>query len=192
VRLEDTDVSWPVVASKDLYRDDWVMALRRDTVRMPDGDATFSRLVMEHPGAAVVLALDDDDRVLCISQYRHPAQRRFIELPAGLCDMDGEDPLGVAKRELMEEAGYAAERWEPLLTAYSSPGVLAEKIHYFVARDLTPIGHGDFVREHEEADMTVFFAPIEDLVEAVLESRVQDSPIMLAVLAYQARRNRAR
>lgn len=108
--LEDIPTSWPVVDSSDLHRDGWVVALRADRIRSPDADEEpFRRLVLEHPGAAVVLAVDEDDRVLCLRQYRHPAQHRFVELPAGLLDDEDEDPLDVARRELSRcEVGQVA------------------------------------------------------------------------------------
>lgn len=83
--VQDTPASWPVDSSTDLHRDAWILALRADVVRRPgaDDEAPFRRLVVEHPGAAVVLAIDAQDRVLCLRQYRHAAQRRLIELPAG-------------------------------------------------------------------------------------------------------------
>ncbi|WP_231123760.1 NUDIX hydrolase [Nocardioides sambongensis] len=87
----DRPESWPVLGSEDLHRDSWVVALRSDLMTRPnaDGEAPFRRLVLEHPGAAVVLAIDEEDRVLCLAQYRHPAQHRLVELPAGVCDHPG-------------------------------------------------------------------------------------------------------
>lgn len=187
--LGDVDESWPVVRSEDLHRDDWVVALRADYVRSPshpDGEP-FRRLVLEHPGAAVVLAVDDEERVVCVSQYRHPARRRFVELPAGLCDTAGEDPLEVAKRELQEEVLLSAEEWTHLTSVYSSPGISAERIHFYLARDLRDVGRGDFELEHEEADMQVFRVPFADMVEAVLDGRITDSPVIVAVLTAHAR-----
>ena len=180
--LEDTPTSWPVLESEDLFRDDWVMALRRDMIRPPDGGETFRRLVLEHPGAAVVLAVDGDGRACVLRQYRHPGQAWFIELPAGLCDVEGEDPLVVARRELREEAGLVAEKWTTLGAIYSSPGVLAERVHYYLAQDLTDVGRGDFEPSHEEAAMEMFWAPMEDLHEAILDGRVSDGPTVIAVL----------
>jgi 8-oxo-dGTP pyrophosphatase MutT (NUDIX family) len=188
-RLEDVDESWPVVRSTDLHRDDWVMALRADLVTSPshpEGEP-FRRLVLEHPGAAVVLAVDDEEQVVCLSQYRHPARRRFVELPAGLCDADGEDPLEVAKRELREEVLLAAEHWTHLASAYSSPGISAEVIHYYLARGLSDVGRGDFELAHEEADMAVFRVPFADLLAAVLAGRLTDAPVIVAVLTAHAR-----
>jgi ADP-ribose pyrophosphatase len=166
-----------------------VVALRADWVRSPahpDGEP-FRRLVVEHPGAAVVLAVDDDEQVVCVSQYRHPARRRFVELPAGLCDADGEDPLDVAKRELQEEVLLAADDWTHLTSAFSSPGISAERLHFYLARGLSDVSRGDFELEHEEADMHVFRVPFSDLLAAVLDGRVTDAPVMLAVLTAHAR-----
>src|SRR5262245_29839944 len=102
----DVSGSWPVVASVDLYRGDWIVALRKDSVQAPDDPQgpdgpAFDRWVFEHPGAVIVLAVDDDEQVACVRQYRHPASGTFLELPAGLRDEAGEDPLDTAKRELL-------------------------------------------------------------------------------------------
>lgn len=187
--LTDLDESWPVEESTDLHRGDWVVALRSDRVRRPDqpGSEPFDRLVLEHPGAAIVLALDEEGRVCLLSQYRHAAKRRFVELPAGLCDEPGEDPLQVARRELREEAGLQADSWTHLGSTYSSPGISSEVMHFYLARDLAPDSDDDFVREHEEADMQLFWAPFQDLLDAVLDGRVADGPLVTAVLLVVAR-----
>jgi 8-oxo-dGDP phosphatase len=187
--LGDAAESWPVEDSTDLFRDDWVMALRADRIRRPDdpdGEA-FRRLVLETPGAAVVVALDERERVLCLRQYRHAARRRFVELPAGLCDVDGEDPLEVARRELREEAGLEAGEWVGLTSTYSSPGISSELMHFYLARDLVPADRGDFVPEHEEADMETLWIDFEELLAAVLDCRLGDAPIVLAVLLVAAK-----
>ena len=131
--LTDVEERWPVASSTDLHRDDWVVALRADRVRRPGTNGPdVRRLVLEHPGAVVVLAIDDQERVCCLAQYRHPAGRRFVELPAGLCDEPGEEPLTVAQRELKEEAGLRAGTWTHLTSTYSSPGLSSELMHYFL------------------------------------------------------------
>ena len=187
--LADQPESWPVAASTDLHRDGWVVALRSDDIRRPGhpDQEPFRRLVLEHPGAAVVLAVDDEERVFCLGQYRHPAQRRFVELPAGICDTPGEDPLEVAKRELREEAMLEAGEWTHLTSTWSSPGISAEVMHHYLARDLRAVGRGDFEPEHEEAEMETFWAPYDELLEAVLDGRVADAPVAIAVLVAQAR-----
>lgn len=184
----DAAESWPVEESTDLFRDDWVVALRADRIRRPDhpGDEAFRRLVLEHPGAAVVVAMDDEHRVFCLKQYRHAARTRFVELPAGLCDVDGEDPLEVARRELREEAGLQAEEWVGLASTYSSPGISSELMHFYLARGLAPADRGDFVPEHEEADMETEWIDFAELYAAVLDGRLRDAPTVQAVLLVNA------
>jgi ADP-ribose pyrophosphatase len=188
--LGDRDESWPVASSTQIHADSWIVGLRSDQVTHPDDPdgTTFRRLVLEHPGAAMVLALDEDDRVFCLSQYRHPAQRRFVEIPAGVLDVAGEDPLEVAKRELREEAELQAAEWTPLLSVWASPGISAERHHMYLARGLSPADRGDFELHHEEADMETFWVPYADLRAAVLDGRCADAPVALAVLAYDALR----
>ena len=192
--ISDTEESWPVVGTRDLYRTDWMMALRADRVRRP-GDTEgepFERWVFEHPGAVVVLAIDDDERVCCLRQYRHPAQGRFVELPAGLRDSDGEDPLATAQRELREEAELEAGEWRRLFELNPSAGITSEWQVCYLARDLRPTSRGDFALEHEEADMERLWVPVDDLVGAVLDGRIGESPIAVCVLAYDALRRRGR
>lgn len=184
--LTDRPESWPVESSEDLHRDGWVMALRKDMIRTPEGTDEFGRLVLEHPGAVIVLALDDQERVCLLSQYRHPAQRRFVELPAGLLDGEGESPLEVARRELAEEAGLAAEEWTQVSSTYSSPGISAEVMHLFVARGLSR-ADSDFEPQHEEAEMARGWAPYAEVYDAVVEGRLTDGPLVQLVLLARAR-----
>ena len=190
--LHDVETAWPVESSRDLHRDDWVMALRQDRVRQPghDDEEAFGRLVLEHPGAVIVLAVDDEDRVLVLWQYRHPAGRVFVELPAGLIDGDtghAEEPVEVARRELREEAGLEAGSWTHLTTTWSSPGISTERIHHFLAREVRDVGRGDFEPRHEEAEMTAGWVPAADLREAVLAGRVGDGPLVVSLLTAHVR-----
>jgi ADP-ribose pyrophosphatase len=182
--VADVPESWPVESSEDLYRSALPFALRADRVRRPGhpGDEPFTRVVLEHPGAVVILAVDEDERVLCLRQYRHPARRRMLELPAGLLDVEGEEPRAAAGRELLEEAGLEADDWTPLVSAYSSPGVTTERIHYFLARGLRAADRGDFEPAHEEADMQTLWVPYAELLTACLDGRVEDAPVLVAVL----------
>jgi 8-oxo-dGDP phosphatase len=185
--LRDVPESWPVVGTEDLYRTDWVMAFRLDELHAPGDDHTFGRLVLEHPGAVIVLAVDDRRRAYCLWQYRHPARRRFVELPAGLLDADGESPEDTARRELREEAGLEAGEWTLLASTWSSPGISGEVMHFFLARDLQAVEDDDFERTHEEADMSGDWVPVDDLRGAVLDGLIGDGPLVQAILLADAK-----
>jgi ADP-ribose pyrophosphatase len=190
--LRDVPLSWPVVDSTYVHRDDWVIALRSDTIHRPGHpEDTFRRLVVEDPGAVVILPIDDDERVVVIHQYRHPVQMRLVELPAGKLDQEGEDPLVAAKRELHEEVGLEAREWRHLATTYASPGITAETHAIYLARGLEEVVR-DFDLHHEEAELAVDRVPLADLVDAVLDGSVADAPLATAVLAYEALRARGR
>ncbi|KAA1424091.1 NUDIX domain-containing protein [Nocardioides antri] len=185
--LADSPGSWPVVDSTDLYRDGWVVALRRDRIHPPgDHDEPFERLVVEHPGAVMVLAVDERDEIehVClIRQYRHAGRATFVELPAGICDVEGEPPVETAKRELREEVSLEAAEWTHLVTTYPSVGITSERQFFYLARGLREV-ETDYVLEHEEAHLEVFWAPFDELLAAVLEGRVTEGPVAIATLAY--------
>lgn len=188
--LEDVPEAWPVRDTERRY--DGFAALREDVVVGPDGD-TFTRVVLEHPGAVGVLAVDDssgeaEPRVLLLRQYRHPAGSRLLEIPAGLLDVQGEAPADAAARELAEEAALRADSWSLLLRTWPSPGISDEHWHVYEAGGLSavpPAERGE--RRHEEADMTAVWVPLSVAVEGALDGRLGDAMAMAAVLALQAR-----
>lgn len=189
--LADRGTSWPVVSSEEVYRDDWVVVVRKDVITRPaHPEQEFARITVEHPGAVIVLAVDEDERVLCLRQYRHASGHVFVELPAGLRDAGDEPAVETAKRELQEEAEMSAGSWRQLLSTYPSAGLTDEVHEIFLARDLTPVSRGDFEMKHEEAEIEVFWAPVDDLLDAVLAGRVRQGPLAQAVLAYDAHRRR--
>jgi ADP-ribose pyrophosphatase len=146
--------------------------------------------VVQHPGAVVVLAVDERDRALVLHQYRHPVRRRMVELPAGLLDEPDEDPETAARRELREEALLEADHWEHLLTTFSSPGVTSERIEIFAATGLRAAAdRGGFTPAHEEADMTSSWVPVGDLLDAFLARRITDGPTGHALMAWALRRS---
>jgi len=160
-----------------------VFSLHRDTVAMPGGGDSV-RDVVRHPGAVTVVALDDDDRVVLLRQYRHPVGRYLWELPAGLRDADGEPPLETAKRELAEEAQLAAGRWSLLTTHFSSPGFSDEMVLAYLAEDLSDVDRPEgFVVEHEELDMTLERVPLADAVQRVFDGDIRNASTVIGLLA---------
>ena len=149
----------------------------------------IAREYVDHTGAVAVLALDDLDRVLLIKQYRHPVRMREWELPAGLLDEKGENPLVAAQRELAEETDLAATAWHLLTEFFTSPGGSNESIRVYLARHTSPVEH-DFDRTAEEADMEIRWVPLADCVDAVLASRVQNPILALAIMTAAASKSR--
>jgi ADP-ribose pyrophosphatase len=159
---------------------------------MEDG-AVAARDVVVHPGAVAVLALDGQDRVLMVCQYRHPVGRLLWELPAGLRDVDGEPPLATAQRELAEETGWRADLWKTLADCFTSPGMTSERIRIFLARGVSeiPPAERDFTPVHEEAGIELAWVPLDDAVAAVLGGGVHNQTAAVGILAaYAARADR--
>lgn len=186
--LADAPTSWPVVSSQTEF-EGAIVSVRSDVVRGPDGEE-FEREVVHHPGAVAVVAIDEDDRVLVLSQYRHPVRQRLVELPAGLLDVAGEEALPAAQRELAEEAQLVAERWSVLVDVLTSPGITDEAVRIFLAEDLSTVdAPGGYSAQHEEADMTRHWMPLSHLVGGVLAGAVKDSLTVAGSLALWARRS---
>lgn len=186
MKIEDTPEAWDVVASKPRFSG-YVIDVVTDSVKMP-GDEVADRDYVVHPGSVAVLALDEQQRVLMIRQYRHPARQLMWELPAGLRDVPGEPLVEAAARELAEEAGYRAATWDTLLDLRTSPGMSDERIRVFLARDLTPIPESEnsFVAHHEEIGMPVEWVPLGDAVDKALMGMIHNSPAVAGILAAYA------
>ena len=170
----------PEVLQSDLAFEGAVWDVRDDRVRYGDGE--IRRQYVAHTGAVAILALDDQGRVLLIQQYRHPIRHRDWELPAGLLDVPGEEPLEAARRELAEEADLTASQWEPLVASWTTPGGNDELIHIFLATGLSD-AETPHAREDEEADIRVEWVPLADAVDAVLAGRMRNGILSLGVMA---------
>ena len=189
---DDEAHAYRVVASEPVYQGR-VISLRRDTVAMPGGGDSI-REIVHHPGAVAVVAVDDEDRVVLVRQYRHPFGTHLWELPAGLRDADGEPPVETAKRELAEEALLSAARWSLLTTSYSSPGFCDEQVLIYLAEDLSDVDRPDgFVVEHEELDMTLDRVPLDVAVQRVFDGEIRNASAIIGLLAAaRARSHRPR
>ena len=164
--------------------------LVRDTVDLgPAGQVR--REYVRHPGAVCVLALDDDDRVLLVRQYRHPVRMELWELPAGLLDVAGEPPLEAARRELAEEADLRAGRWDVLIDWFNSPGGTDEALRCYLARDVSEVPPSQrFTRTAEELDMPTRWVPLDEAREAVLVGWIHNPGAVVGILAAGAARER--
>jgi len=158
-----------------------VISVRTDEVRMSDGTVA-TREIVEHPGAVGVVALDDDDRIVLINQYRHPVGRYLDELPAGLLDVPGEAALEAARRELSEEAGIAASDWHVLVDLYTSPGMTDEAIRVFLARGLSDALER-FAPQHEEITLTVSRIPLYKAVRRALSGEITNAAAVAGIFA---------
>lgn len=174
---------YEVTDSREVYRGR-LFGLRRDEVVMPGG-RTAVREVLVHPGAVVIAAVDDDDRLVLVRQFRHPVRRWLWELPAGLLDVDGESALAGAQRELAEEAGLRAQTWHTLLDLSTSPGISTEILRVFLARNLSEVDKDDRYHsgDDEESEMTSDRLDLDKAVAATFAGELENAATAAAVLA---------
>lgn len=153
-----------------------VLTLNLERVRLPNGRVAELEIA-HHPGGAAVVALDSEGRVCLLRQFRHAAGGWLMELPAG--KLDGHEPaLDCARRELEEEAGMQAARWDKLGEYFSSPGVLTEVIHLFLARGLEPVD----ARPEEHEVFEARWLPLEEAVAMAEQARLQDGKSVVGLL----------
>lgn len=170
----------PKILSSDLVFEGKIWDVVRESFDYNGG--TLVREFVAHPGAVAVLAIDDDQRVLLIRQYRHPVRSYLWEIPAGLLDVPGEERLTAAKRELLEETGFEAESWEKLTDFMTTPGGNDEVITIFLARGLKHVGH-NLELEGEEVDMVKEWFPLSEALASVLAAEIQSPSAVVAIMA---------
>ena len=153
-----------------------VVDVTEDIVRLSNG-ATSVREVVHHPGGVCVAAVDKDGSVALVRQYRYPFAQHLVELPAGKLEK-GEDPFDAVKRELSEETGLEAEHWTDLGAIYVSPGISTEKLYLYLATDLRQ------GKAHPDPNefLDVQWMPLDQLVQLVLGSTVQDAKTVVGAL----------
>jgi 8-oxo-dGDP phosphatase len=185
--IKDTPEEWEIRATETPFTGNKT-SVRTDEVVMPDG-TVVRRDYQVHPGSVGVLALDEEDRVLLIRQYRHPVRHKLWEVPAGLLDVPGENPLAAAQRELYEEAHVKAGDWRVLTDVYTTPGGCDESVRIFLARDLSQADGDRFEAEHEETDMEYARVPVAELVRGVLAGELHNNCLVVGVLSLVAARD---
>jgi ADP-ribose pyrophosphatase len=160
-----------------------------DSFQLNDDGDTLVRDYIDHPGAVAVLPMNDDGDVLLLRQYRHPVGMDLWEIPAGLLDVEGEDFVVGAARELAEEADLVAGRWNVLADFFNSPGSSSEAIRIYLARGLSDVpGHERHVRTDEEAEIELHWTPLDEAVRAVLDGRLHNPSAVVGILAAAAAR----
>lgn len=160
-----------------------IIRLQVDDVELPDGK-TAKREIVKHPGAVAVIAINDDNKIIMVEQYRKPLERSLLEIPAGKLEY-GEEPLVTAERELEEETGYAAGKMEHLISFYTSPGFADELIHLYLATDLKRIDNPKIGDEDEFVELHEI--TLQDAIQCVNDKRIYDAKTAYAVLYLQLR-----
>ena len=161
--------------SEDIYRGSLVN-LRLDTVELASGRQT-KREIVEHGACVAVVAIDSEDNVLLVKQYRKPIERELLEIPAGGVDT-GEGPLDAARRELEEETGYTAENLEKLGFFYTSPGFCTEEMHVFLARVLSPATRD----ADDDENIEVIHVPLSRVPELIASGDICDAKSIAGLL----------
>ena len=172
--------SYDVLDSRERFSGN-IIRVVTDVVRMPGG-GTGERDVVRHPGAVGTVAVDGEGRVLLIKQYRHALRTALWEVPAGIRDVDGEDPEETARRELLEETGWTARTWSHLATAHATPGGSDECYEIYLARDVAEATERPDVHD-EEADLELRWVPLADACAEVLDGRITNAMCAIGVLA---------
>ncbi len=169
------------IRQEEVYRGR-VITVRRDTVQLDGRERAWD--VVAHPGAVVVLAVDGDE-LLFVRQYRYAAGEELLELVAGTCE-PGEDPAATAERELQEEAGFRAERLTKLGEFYSAPGFCTEKLHLYVAEDLTP----SRLPMDDDEQITLVRLSLDEALRMAVAGELRDAKTLAGVLLYARHRGR--
>ena len=171
------------VSEEELLRA-WLFRVDRLHLVDPTGQA-FDRVVMRHPGAVTVVPLHEDGTVTMVRQYRPSVDALVLELPAGTLDQPGEPALEAARRELAEEVGLAADRWDLLIETWNSPGVSDQRTILYLATGLSPCAsspHGI-----EEQSMTVETIHLDDVGALVADGTLRDETTVLGLYLTLAR-----
>ena len=173
-----------LVASQVVHRGR-ILEFRVDTVERADGRRA-RRDVAAHPGAVAVVPLDAEGRVLLVRQYRHPAGRVLLEIPAGTLDRDPasgatEDPAAAARRELEEETGVRAGRWERLADFWTAPGFATERMVLYLATELVP-ADGDRLGPDEDEDLELVRLPWREALAAAERGEIHDAKTLVGLL----------
>lgn len=165
------------ISSKLIHNGDFLV-LNKDTVLLPNGK-TSTREFVTHPGAACIVAVDEDDNILMVKQYRYPVSKVMYEVPAGKLD-SGEEPINCAKRELEEETGYKANNFDLIGSLYPAPAYSNEIIYIYLATKLSKTN----MNLDEDEFLVCEKIKISKVLEMILNGQITDAKTQIAVLKY--------
>ncbi|MGJ9405509.1 NUDIX domain-containing protein [Nesterenkonia aurantiaca] len=189
--IHDSPAEHPILEAKSLQSTP-IYDLVEETFSFGRAGETLTRAFLKHLSAVAVLAIDEQDRVLLIRQYRHPLRQNMWEIPAGLLDAEGEPMLDAAARELHEEADISAATWHTLADFHTSPGASNEAIRIYLASGITETPeHEQHAREGEEAEIQKAWVPLAEAVQAVLTGQIRNPSAVTGILALHAVRTGA-
>lgn len=177
---DEHDGGWRRRGSRKLFESPW-FGLRQDELTLPGGEE-ITYAVIEHPGYAMVVPVDEDGRVLLERVFRYTVQRTLLECPSG--GLDGETPEVAADRELREETGWAAERLTPLGSFYGSDGISDERFHLFLATGLRDTGQ---VQREPTEQIELEWMPLREAARRARAGEVDDAPSALALILAEGR-----
>lgn len=178
--ITDRVIDYQVTNRQEIF-EGYVMNLRRDTFDFEDQSLTREYIV--HPGAVGIIAMDHEGKILLVEQYRHAQGKIMWEPPAGLLDAVNEDPLECAKRELLEETGYVASKWEVLIDFANTPGGSSEQIRLYFAQGLKLHLEGRPVGGGEELNMPVHWVPVSEVLASIGQGLVTNAALTVGTLA---------
>lgn len=168
------DLSEKTIESQEIFRGR-IIKVRVDTVSLPDGGQS-TREVVEHAGAVGVVAVDNDNNIIMVRQYRKPVEGVLLEIPAGTMEK-GEDPLVCAQRELKEETGFTAEHWKKILSYYSAPGFTDEQLHLYLAFNLT----GGEIELDEDEFVETIRLPLPEAYQMIFDGHIADGKSIIGI-----------
>lgn len=184
--IKDQRSSYPISSHERVWSGP-VFDLDEDRVVVVEGEKPVARQFLAHTGAVAVVAYRERGgvpEIALINQYRHPVQATLWEIPAGLLDVEGEEPIVAAKRELWEEADLKADTWHTLVDYFTTPGASTEGLRIFLARGVHEVPDDErFEREDEERAMQRVWVPLDEAVEAVHAGRLHNPSAVVGVLA---------
>ncbi|MEZ0241645.1 MAG: NUDIX hydrolase [Chloroflexota bacterium] len=175
------------LVGSEVIRKGRILEFRVDEVELPDGHRS-TREIAGHPGGVAIVAIDDEDHVLLVRQWRHAIGRALLEIPAGTLDRDVggaiEDHAGAAARELEEETGYRAATWRYLGSFFTAPGFTNELMHLYLATGLSP-AHADRLGPDEDERLELEPVPLAEAVAMAERGEIADAKSIVGLLRVQ-------